>query len=72
MMNDMVEEIRRPTTTASFTRWSFGYNIIFILNLVTTPFTAYLTEPRPGEHPLENCHLHYFMDSAFNLMRRIL
>ncbi|KAH9102413.1 hypothetical protein LEN26_015543 [Aphanomyces euteiches] len=49
MMNDMVEEIRRPTTTASFTRWSFAYNIIFILNLVTTPFTAYLTEPRPVE-----------------------
>ncbi|KAH9164479.1 hypothetical protein LEN26_000001 [Aphanomyces euteiches] len=44
----MREEIRQPTVSASCTRWSLVYNLLFALNLVTTPFMAYLTEHRPG------------------------
>ncbi|KAH9112900.1 hypothetical protein AeMF1_012830 [Aphanomyces euteiches] len=45
----MIEEIRRQTASARCTRWSIAYNVIFVINLATTPFMAYLTEPRPGE-----------------------
>ncbi|KAH9156119.1 hypothetical protein AeRB84_001939 [Aphanomyces euteiches] len=43
-----VERIRLPSARASCTRWSVVYNIIFVLNLASTPFMAYLAEPRPG------------------------
>ncbi|CAK4450922.1 unnamed protein product, partial [Aphanomyces euteiches] len=42
-------EVHQIKPTASFTRWSVAYNIIFLLNLATTPFMAYLTEPQPGK-----------------------
>ncbi|CAK4494924.1 unnamed protein product [Aphanomyces euteiches] len=42
-------EVRQVKPTASFTGWSVAFNIIFALNLATTPFMAYLTEPRPGQ-----------------------
>ncbi|KAH9095757.1 hypothetical protein LEN26_017720, partial [Aphanomyces euteiches] len=42
------QEIRRNEATASCTRWSVAFNLVFVLNLVTTPFMAYLAEPRPG------------------------
>ncbi|KAH9141245.1 hypothetical protein AeRB84_014562 [Aphanomyces euteiches] len=42
-----VQEIRESTPSVSCTRWSIAYNIIFVLNLATTPFMAYLTEPLP-------------------------
>ncbi|KAF0725174.1 hypothetical protein Ae201684_016326 [Aphanomyces euteiches] len=55
---EMSEESRRPNTavpptpgctaSASFSRWSLVYNVIFVLNLISTPFMAYLNEPRPG------------------------
>ncbi|KAH9087843.1 hypothetical protein LEN26_019779 [Aphanomyces euteiches] len=41
------QEIREPTPSVSCTRWSIAYNIIFVLNLATTPLMAYLTEPLP-------------------------
>ncbi|KAH9099113.1 hypothetical protein LEN26_016327 [Aphanomyces euteiches] len=41
--------VRQIKLTASFTRWSVAYNIIFLLNLATTPFMTYLTEPQPGK-----------------------
>ncbi|KAG9400941.1 hypothetical protein AC1031_009663 [Aphanomyces cochlioides] len=31
-----------------FSRWSVAYNIVFVVNLATTPFMAYMTEPLPG------------------------
>ncbi|KAG9405365.1 hypothetical protein AC1031_004472 [Aphanomyces cochlioides] len=44
-----VQEIRRPMSpTATFTRWSLAYNVIFALNLASTPYMAYLAEPHPG------------------------
>ncbi|KAG9404525.1 hypothetical protein AC1031_004732 [Aphanomyces cochlioides] len=36
------------SAVARCSRWSVVYNIIFVVNLATTPFMAYLTEPRPG------------------------
>ncbi|KAH9138134.1 hypothetical protein AeRB84_017496 [Aphanomyces euteiches] len=45
----MGDEIRRLAVKVSFTRWSLAYNAIFVLNLVTTPFMAYLIEPYPGQ-----------------------
>ncbi|KAH9140698.1 hypothetical protein AeRB84_015088 [Aphanomyces euteiches] len=42
-------EVRRPKAAhASCTFWSIAYNVIFVLNLASTPFMAYLTEPSPG------------------------
>ncbi|CAK4725444.1 unnamed protein product [Aphanomyces euteiches] len=38
----------RQSAVARYSRWSVVYNIIFVVNLATTPFLAYLTEPRPG------------------------
>ncbi|KAH9119572.1 hypothetical protein AeMF1_007807 [Aphanomyces euteiches] len=43
-----VEALRQPSPSASFTRLSILYNVVFVLNLVTTPFTAYLGEPFPN------------------------
>ncbi|KAG9405360.1 hypothetical protein AC1031_004467 [Aphanomyces cochlioides] len=43
-----VQELRLPTASASFSRWSVAYNVMFVLNLASTPFMAYLTEPHPG------------------------
>ncbi|KAG9400896.1 hypothetical protein AC1031_009622 [Aphanomyces cochlioides] len=44
-----VEEFRQPVArSTTFSRWSIAYNVFFAVNLVSTPFTAYLTEPRPG------------------------
>ncbi|KAH9103126.1 hypothetical protein LEN26_012165 [Aphanomyces euteiches] len=37
------------TAVASFTWWSILYNFIFVLNLASTSFMAYLNEPRPGQ-----------------------
>ncbi|KAH9138138.1 hypothetical protein AeRB84_017500 [Aphanomyces euteiches] len=39
----------KPAVVVSFNRWSLAYNILFALNLASTPFMAYLTEPRPGQ-----------------------
>ncbi|KAH9103128.1 hypothetical protein LEN26_012958 [Aphanomyces euteiches] len=46
----MADEIRRPkpTATAVYSRWSIFYNVVFVVNLASTPFMAYLTEPQPG------------------------
>ncbi|KAF0725179.1 hypothetical protein Ae201684_016331 [Aphanomyces euteiches] len=49
-------EIRRPAVKVSFTRWSLAYNAMFVFNLITTPFMAYLNEPHPGqviENPMD-------------------
>ncbi|KAF0725541.1 hypothetical protein Ae201684_016017 [Aphanomyces euteiches] len=43
-----VEALQQPNPSASFTRLSILYNVVFVLNLVTTPFTAYLGEPFPN------------------------
>ncbi|KAH9100198.1 hypothetical protein LEN26_016076, partial [Aphanomyces euteiches] len=50
-----VYEVRRTMATVSYTRWSIVYNVIFVLNLVSTPFMAYLGEPYPG--PVGSRHL---------------
>ncbi|KAH9103131.1 hypothetical protein LEN26_003757 [Aphanomyces euteiches] len=50
----MIEEIRRPTAIASCTGWSIAYNVVFVLNLASTPFTAYLNEPRPGQVTIQS------------------
>ncbi|KAH9140699.1 hypothetical protein AeRB84_015089 [Aphanomyces euteiches] len=44
------EETRKPTVKAKAvcTRWSIAYNVLFVLSLASTPFMAYITEPRPG------------------------
>ncbi|KAH9141239.1 hypothetical protein AeRB84_014556 [Aphanomyces euteiches] len=43
-----VQATRLPVASASCTRASIVYNILFTLNLVSTPFLAYLAEPLPG------------------------
>ncbi|KAG9400949.1 hypothetical protein AC1031_009673 [Aphanomyces cochlioides] len=39
---------RRYEPTLRLNRWSVAYNVLFVLNLATTPFMAYMTEPLPG------------------------
>ncbi|KAG9400950.1 hypothetical protein AC1031_009674 [Aphanomyces cochlioides] len=43
-----VHVARRHESTVRLNRWSVVYNVMFGLNLATTPFMAYLTEPLPG------------------------
>ncbi|KAH9121298.1 hypothetical protein LEN26_010735 [Aphanomyces euteiches] len=41
--------VSRPyEPSVRFNRWSVAYNIVFVINLATTPFMAYMTEPLPG------------------------
>ncbi|KAH9114906.1 hypothetical protein LEN26_010737 [Aphanomyces euteiches] len=39
---------RRYEPTVRLNRWSVAYNCLFVLNLATTPFMAYMSEPLPG------------------------
>ncbi|CAK4399368.1 unnamed protein product [Aphanomyces euteiches] len=43
-----VHVTRRQEPTVRLNRWSVVYNVMFVLNLATTPFMAYMTEPLPG------------------------
>ncbi|KAH9186478.1 hypothetical protein AeNC1_011543, partial [Aphanomyces euteiches] len=43
-----VHVARRQEASVHLSRWSVAYNLMFVFNLATTPFMAYITEPFPG------------------------
>ncbi|CAK4086931.1 unnamed protein product [Aphanomyces euteiches] len=43
-----VHVTRQNEPTVHLSRWSVAYNAAFVVNLATTPFMTYLTEPLPG------------------------